>query len=206
MNIMKHNTLSDWVKFTLLAAIMAIMAFVFPVLGYIPLGFTKATIMHIPVIIGSIMLGPVKGGLLGLFFGITSLINNTVNPAVTSFAFSPFIAIGGAHGNALSLVVCFVPRILVGIVPYFVKKAFGEKHRTLGFTLGGLAGSLTNTVLVMNFIYLFFGAQYAEASQKAVETIYLVILSVICINGIPEAIVASLLTAAICKALSIKRR
>ena len=59
------------------SAIIAVMAFT---VGYIPLGFMNATIIHIPVIIGAILLGPVEGGILGFVFGLTSLINNTVRP------------------------------------------------------------------------------------------------------------------------------
>ena len=65
----------------------------------------------------------------------------------------------------------------------------------------GVAGSLTNTLLVMNMIYLFFGSSYAIASNKAVEGFYAVILGVICTSGIPEAIVAGILTTAIAKVL-----
>ena len=53
-------------------AIIIIMAFV-PFLGYIPLGFMNATIIHIPVIVGAILLGPKSGAFLGLVFGLTSV-------------------------------------------------------------------------------------------------------------------------------------
>ena len=46
---------------------------VVPFLGYIPLGFMNATIIHVPVIIGAIILGPKYGAYLGLVFGVTSL-------------------------------------------------------------------------------------------------------------------------------------
>ena len=49
----------------LFAALIFIMAFT-PFLGYIPLGFTRATIIHIPVIIGSLMLGAQKGSGIGI--------------------------------------------------------------------------------------------------------------------------------------------
>jgi uncharacterized membrane protein len=71
----------------------------------------------------------------------------------------------------------------------------------LALGVAGVAGSLTNTLLVMNFIYLFFGQSYAQAKNVAFSTLYGVILSVIAINGIPEAIVAGILTTAVCKAL-----
>ena len=51
----------------LFAALIFLMAFT-PFLGYIPLGFTRATIIHIPVIIGSLVLGPGKGAFLALHF------------------------------------------------------------------------------------------------------------------------------------------
>jgi Predicted membrane protein len=199
---MKNPKTNDLVKLSFFVAIIVLLA-VTPFLGYIPLGFTRATIIHIPVIIGSIMLGPFYGAFLGFVFGLTSLINNTFNPTVTSFVFTPFYSLGTYSGNFWSLVICFVPRILVGVVPHYVyrgmKKVKSNDALALGFA--GVAGSLTNTLLVMNFIYLFFGQSYAEVKNVAVSTLYGVILSVIAINGIPEAIVAGILTTAICKAL-----
>ena len=62
------NTLSktrDLVLAAVIAAIIVIMAFV-PFLGYIPLGFMNATTVHIPVIIGAIILGPKYGAFMGL--------------------------------------------------------------------------------------------------------------------------------------------
>ena len=72
--------------------------------------------------------------------------------------------------------------------------------QNVSLAVAGLAGSLTNTLLVMNLIYLCFGQQYA-AAKEITTGLYGVILSVIFINGVPEAIVAALLTAVICKAL-----
>lgn len=77
------------VQTAIFGVIIVIMAFT-PFLGYIPLGFTRATIIHIPVILASLLMGPKTGALLGLLFGLTSFINNTVNPTVTSFVFTPF--------------------------------------------------------------------------------------------------------------------
>ena len=77
---------------------------VVPFLGYIPLGFMNATIIHVPVIIGALLLGPKYGAWLGFVFGMTSLIKATLTPTVTSFVFSPFITIGGYSGKACAAV------------------------------------------------------------------------------------------------------
>ncbi len=200
------------VQLSLMSALILIMAFI-PFLGYIPLGFTRATIIHIPVIIGSILLGPKKGAFLGLLFGLTSLLNNTFNPTVTSFVFTPFYSVGDTSGNALSLVICFLPRILVGIVPYYVYKGIRKLLKqkkgaeAVSLSAAGLAGSLVHTLLVMNFIYFFFGRSYAAAMQGvSIESLYGVIMGVIGINGMPEAIVAAILTTAIGGALLRSRR
>lgn len=180
---------------------------VVPFLGYIPLGFMNATIIHVPVIIGALLLGPKYGAFLGLVFGMTSLIKATLTPTVTSFVFSPFVTIGGYSGNMWSVVISIVPRVLIGVVAYYVyelvmKLVHGKRGgQTVALWLAGIAGAMTNTLLVMNGIYIFFGQSYAAASNKVVERIYDVILGIILGFGIPEAIVAGILTTAIVKVL-----
>lgn len=53
-------------------------------LGFIPIGPTNATIMHIPVIIGAIIEGPVVGITVGFIFGATSLLKALTMPTITS--------------------------------------------------------------------------------------------------------------------------
>ena len=190
------------VQVAIFGAIICLMAFT-PYLGYIPLGFTRATILHIPVIIASILLGPKKGAALGFLFGLTSLINNTMNPTPTSFVFTPFYSLGDISGGIGSLIICFIPRMLVGVVPHFVYKLAlrftREETRKkgvsgIGLILSGVAGSLVNTLLVMGLILVFYKEAYAVAREIAVSTVYTAILSLIGINGVPEAIIAGVLT------------
>ena len=60
---------------------------------------------------------------MGFVFGLTSFINNTFKAATASaFVFSPVLAYNviGVSGIFKSIYICFVPRILVGVVPYFI--------------------------------------------------------------------------------------
>lgn len=194
----------------LFTAIIIIMAFV-PYLGYINLIVIRATLIHVPVIIGSIVLGPKKGAFLGFVFGCTSFLNNTFNPNLLSFAFSPFYSIGEIGGNFYSVIICFVPRILAGIVPYFVytgmKKLCRKKAgEYAALAAAGAVGALTNTILVMNLIYVCFSHEFAAAKNIALEAVYGAILAIIATNGIPEAIVAVVFTSAVGKVLLKWRR
>lgn len=206
---MKQTKTLELAQTALLSALIVLLAFV-PYIGYIrlPILAIQATTIHIPVIIGSITLGPKQGAVLGGLFGLTSLINNTTQPGITSFCFSPFIELGdGMGGSSLSLIICFVPRILCGIIPFYVYNLIQshaknkEKTRKVSLLAAGVAGSMTNTILVMSMIYIFFGAQYAEARSIAFEAVLGVILSVVGINGTIEAVIAAMISAAVSTAL-----
>lgn len=193
------------VLFSMFAAIIIVLAFT-PI-GFIQLGFIKATIIHVPVIIASLLLGPKMGAGLGFLFGVTSIINNTTTPAVLSFVFSPLIPVPGSdRGSLLALVICFIPRILVGVVPWYVNKLLSKvlrgKGEVLTLAVSGVAGSLTNTLLVMHLIYFLFSDAYANARGITIDMVYGAVLTVIFANGVPEALVAGFITAAVCKPLS----
>lgn len=196
---MKTEKTFNMVLTGLFMAIIIIMATV-PNIGYINLILIKVTMVHVPVIIGSIVLGPKLGAVLGATFGITSLINNTFNPSLLSFAFSPFYQVGNIGGNGWSVVIALLPRILVGVVPYFVYRGLMKilpqiKVRgAVSLAVAGVSGALTNTLLVMNLIYFCFREEFAAAKDIAVEAVYDVILGIIAANGIPEAIVGAVLT------------
>lgn len=201
-NTSRRVDLKNLVLLALFMAIVVVMANV-PFLGYIPLGFMNATTIHIPVIIGACILGGKSGMALGFVFGLTSLINNTLKPLITSFVFTPFYSLDPRFsGSFKSILICFVPRILIGVVAWAVfmlAKKFVKLP--LACALAGLLGSMTNTVLVMGGIYFLFGESYAAAKGLGFEALFGVIMSVVCANGVVEALVAALLTAVICPVL-----
>ena len=196
----------DFVLLSMFTAIIFLLAFT-PI-GLIDLPLIKATILHVPVIIGSILLGPKKGAFLGGVFGLTSIIKNTMVPSALSFAFSPFIPVPGMdHGSPWALVICFVPRILVGVTPWLVYQVIQHIHSNLGVRAGGMAisavvGAFTNTALVMGMIFLVFRQAYATMNGIPVDAVLGVILGVVGTNGVPEAIVAAVLTPALCLPLA----
>lgn len=260
MNKSKSYSLVLTAMFTAIIIIMA-----FTPLGYIPLVVINATIIHIPVILGAILCGPKKGAFLGFVFGMTSFVKNTIMPSsLSAFVFSPVLAssIAGPSGIIKSTIICFVPRILVGIIPYFVYKGIvklvsgdgakvkravcnliisglllvavhaflakvitadyadmagwiagiiaavlffavtqimykGKEGVFLGYVYAGVTGALTNTLLVMPMIYVFYKEAYAEALSVDVSAVMGVILGIISFNGIIEAVVAAVLVVAI---------
>ena len=172
-------------------------------LGMIPLVVTKATTVHIPVILGAILFGPLAGGILGGVFGICSVIINTFTPALTSFAFSPFMSTTGLSGAVKALWVAVGCRILIGVAAGWLWKALSHTrvNSWISLSIVGFTGSMVNTVTVMGSIFLLFTQQYAQAKAVALEAVSGLILTTVVVNGIPEAIVATVLVAVIGKNL-----
>lgn len=255
---MRNSKTNELVLTGLFTAIIIIMAFT--PLGYIPLVVINATIIHIPVILGSLFCGPKKGAFLGFVFGFTSCLKATiVGGTLSSFVFSPVLAASlvGTSGIFKSLFIAFVPRILVGVIPYFVyigikkvlaseKKnlwgtvlnvlmsvflAFGvyaflgkmseslsqaaalgigiavgavvfivveavfirKSTQVIPFVYAGVAGAMTNTLLVMGSIFVLYKDAYADAIGVAGNAVLGVITGVISFNGVIEAIVAAII-------------
>lgn len=171
-------------------------------LGYIPIGPLNATTMHIPVIIAGIILGKKAGGELGFVFGLTSMIKATIQPGITSFCFSPFVTIGTISGNYKSLLIAFVPRILLGYLAGLIFEIMKNKgNENSGVLAGALVGALTNTVLVLSGIYVFFGNAYASSLNVAYSGLIGLLLGVVTTNGILEAILAAVVSLAVYKAM-----
>lgn len=194
-----RNQTKNMVLMGVFIAILFIQSSV-PILGYIPLGFMNATIIHITVIIGAVILGPKAGGFLGLLFGLSSLIRNTLQPNPTSFIFSPFVTVGGYSGNIRSVFIALVPRIMIGVMAWLTYKAFQKRER-LAILLAGVVGSMTNTIMVMASIYFLFGKEYAAARNMEMASLSGIIIGIIGSQGIVEAIAAAIITFAVVLAL-----
>ena len=195
----KPNTLFI-AQFAILLALEAIVCFT--PLGSIPIGPLVATLAMLPVIVAGILLGTGAGAAMGFAAGLFSFIVWTFRPPnpVTAFVFTPT----AAPGNFWSLVICFVPRILTGVVASLMFKLLsrlldGKKGATgVIYAVSGVLGSLTNTLLVMGGIYVFFGKSYATAMDISFNLLLGIIGTTILTNGVLEAIVGGLVACGVC--------
>ena len=185
----------------LMAAIVIVLANT--PLGMIQLPVIKATTVHIPVILGAVLLGPLAGGILGGVFGICSLISNTMAPTLLSFAFSPFMSTTGLPGVLKALWISVGCRILIGVVSGWLWKLFETVHlnQTIALPITGFVGAMVNTVTVMGSIYLLFAQQYAQAQDVGITAVWGLIMGTITASGIPEAIASAVLVLALGKVL-----
>lgn len=162
--------------------------------GFIPLPMAKATILHIPVIIGAILEGPIVGAMIGLIFGVFSLIQNYVAPS-SAFFF--------AFQNPL---VSVLPRVLIGIIAYYTYKYMFGKNEAIKIGAATILGTLTNTFGVLTMINILYASHAAKVLKATVSTVTKVIYGIALTNGIPEVIVAVVITIPVVMALKKIRK
>ena len=202
-------------------ALMGMFGAIIFLLMFTPLGFPQipiigsATIIHIPVIIGAIMLGPKYGAGLGFMFGLASMIfASTMSLALNAFAFTPFRPVPGTdNGSAWALLIAFVPRILVGVLSplaYMGLMKVLPKLSAVNLAIAAVVGSMTNTLLVLHLLFYIFREPWSYAREVAAaggapipypQITYAFIASTIAGFGVPEAIAAAIVVPAVCLAL-----
>ncbi|WBW50007.1 ECF transporter S component [Peptoniphilus equinus] len=114
----------------------------FTPLGFIPLGILNATTLHIPVIIGAIVEGPVVGALVGLIFGLSSLLRSIMTPTpLTPFIMNPLVSV--------------VPRVLIGLFAGYafiaVKKLSPKVMKNLNMVAWAVCSAVLAWILYRNF-------------------------------------------------------
>ena len=172
-------------------------------IGFIPLPVIKATTMHIPVILGAILLGPAAGAVLGGVFGLCSIWANTTSPGLLAFAFSPFMTTEGLPGVLKSLWIALGCRILLGVIAGWLWKGLKRvlKQDYLALPVTAAVSTICHTILVMGSIYLLLAQQYAQAKNVAITAVFGLVMGTVTASGIPEAIIAAVLVTVIGKAL-----
>lgn len=171
----------------LFTAIIILQNFI-PFLGYIPLGVLNLTIIHVTVIIAALLLGPKDGAIVGGVWGTITFIRAFVWPT------SPIAPI--VFVNPL---ISILPRILIGVVAGYAfvwaKKSFHSK--IFAASLASVLGSLTNTFLVLGQIYLFYRGQSQVMYGLDTAALMPYLLGLVLTNGIPEALIAAIVSPAV---------
>ncbi len=154
-------------------------------LGFIPIGPVNATIMHIPVIIGAILEGPLVGFAIGLIFGITSLVRAFTMPTVTSFLM-------------MNPIISIIPRVIMGLASFYIFSGIYKISNKKKFSalITGVLASLINTVGVLGSIYLIYGQRYVEAIGK-IGSPEKIITAIALTNGLPEALLAGIIVSSV---------
>ena len=185
----------------LLSAILFIMQST--PLGYLNIGPLAATLNVIPVAVAAVAIGPVGGAVVGGMFGLTSFLQCQGGSALGTALFT--------INPLLTVVQCFVPRILDGFLTGLVANEIKKRSSGIGgmsaasFVSGFLAAFL-NTLFYMTSLMILFGntelIQGYWNKFAPGKNVVLFVIAFVGINAVSEMIVSTVLTGAVGTALS----
>lgn len=182
-------------KLTVTALFIAlVLLFGLTPVGLIPLGFVNVTILCVPVIVGTLLLGLRTGLILGACFGTVSALSafgiwgTPSTLAATLVAANPFLA----------LILCFLPRLLIPTVAFFIYRLAAKDNgqSIKAIPCAAVCGSLTNTIMYLGLMLLFYVMLGIDSAN-----VLKLITSTGLIAGSLEAITAALLSTPILSAL-----
>ncbi|MBR6786154.1 MAG: ECF transporter S component [Clostridia bacterium] len=193
-------------RLTQLSVLVALLIiFGFTSIGYIKIGVIEITLNVIPVAVGAIVLGPYAGAICGAVFGLTSFWQ-------AASGTSAFGAMLFQHSPVNTFILCFVPRLLVGLLTALIFKALMKpckNNNSVPCAAASLACPLLNTLLfVGSFILLFmktdiFTSLYSESAANNIAAFFIWFVG---LNGLVEAISGFIISTAVAKALLIANK
>ncbi len=116
--------------------------------SFIKIGPFNLSFVLIPIVVGSLLLGPKSGGVLGGIFGLVVLIQCAMGLDPSGFilwGINPFFTI----------LICMVKGVAAGVVPALVSKLF-KKQSYLSTTLAAVCAPVVNTGLFCIGMLVFF--------------------------------------------------
>ena len=170
-------------------------------LGYLHLGSTDITLNMIPVAITAAALGPVGGAITGTVFGITSFLQCLGIGGVSAMGVAML-----AIDPLATVITCMVPRVLAGLLTgcicHWVRKKWNST--VAGFAAGFSAAFLNTLLFMPTLVGLFGQTDFIQEMMGGMDVLTFVGLTV-AINGVLEALVSTVATGFLCKALSRAR-
>ncbi len=190
---MKNKHLLAMVKLAMLVALL--MIFCFTPIGFLKIGIVEITFNMIPVVIGAIVIGPAAGAFLGALFGAASFWQ--------CFGQSTFGTLLFGVNPFFTVLICFVPRILAGLLPGLIFRAMtNKKDNITAYFVSAAVGSLTNTVLfVGGFCLLFKDTMLGMASDNGLSPLAFIATAFL-LNAAVELVANTAIVAAVSKAVT----
>ncbi len=185
------------VNLTVTAALAAmIIVMTLTPIGYLNIGVVEITFLTIPVAIGAIVCGPACGATLGAVFGATSFIQCLGIGRPSPFGMALFSI------NPIStLLICFVPRILAGLLAGLIFKAFKKKSGTISYAATALSTGVFNTLLFVTILVTCFSMESLTGLQLG-ENVRQVVAAIVTANAVIEWVVCLVVGFAVSKALN----
>lgn len=200
----RNKRVLEMVELAMMIALVVVLQLVSAVIPPIG-GMVSITLTLVPVVIGAILFGKKKGGLLGLSFGLIVLIN-----CITGL--DPAGSILWNTNPFFTALICFIKGFATGFVPAALYTVCIGKNNNLSATrknmsalVAALSAPIINTGLFICGMALFF-SETLKAWAGGTALVSYIIFTLAGINFVVEFLINIILSPAIARVVDIAKK
>lgn len=171
--------------------------------GAVKVGPISISLVLIPIAVGGILLGPLCGAVLGLTFGVATVIGGLTG----ADPFTATLLNSGAWGAVFTTLLCLVKGTMAGFVSAFIYKLLAPKSKVAAVLLAAVAAPVLNTGLfVLGALTVLNSLITQNFVGSGSNIIYFVFIGCAGVNFLIELAVNVIFTPAIRRILTAVRR
>lgn len=171
--------------------------------GAVKVGPISISLVLIPIAVGGILLGPLCGAVLGLTFGVATVIGGLTG----ADPFTATLLNSGAWGAVFTTLLCLVKGTMAGFVSAFIYKLLAPKSKVAAVLLAAVAAPVVNTGLfILGALTVLNGLITQNFVGSGSNIIYFVFIGCAGVNFLIELAVNVIFTPAIRRILTAVRR
>lgn len=171
--------------------------------GAVKVGPISISLVLIPIAVGGILLGPLCGAVLGLTFGVATVIGGLTG----ADPFTATLLNSGAWGAVFTTLLCLVKGTMAGFVSALIYKLLAPKNKVAAVLLAAVAAPVVNTGLfVLGALTVLNSLITQNFVGSGSNIIYFVFIGCAGVNFLIELAVNVIFTPAIRRILTAVRR
>ena len=171
--------------------------------GAVKVGPISISLVLIPIAVGGILLGPLCGAVLGLTFGVATVIGGLTG----ADPFTATLLNSGAWGAVFTTLLCLVKGTMAGFVSAFIYKLLAPKSKVAAVLLAAVAAPVVNTGLfILGALTVLNSLITQNFVVSGSNIIYFVFIVCAGVNFLIELAVNVIFTPAIRRILTAVRR
>lgn len=154
--------------------------------SYIQIGTIRFSFVLVPIVLGSIIIGPVNGGILGLGFGVITIVMGLTG-------YDPFTGFLLQESPVGTVLVCVIKSVAAGFLPGLFYRLLNKKNGKAAIYVSAVSAPVLNTSIFIIGMLLMYKTLYKLEAVQSTNIFYFLFIQAAGINFIVELLINLLL-------------
>ena len=154
--------------------------------SYIQIGTIRFSFVLVPIVLGSIIIGPVNGGILGLGFGVITIVMGLTG-------YDPFTGFLLQESPVGTVLVCVIKSVAAGFLPGLFYQLLNKKNGKAAIYVSAVSSPVLNTSIFIIGMLLMYKTLYKLEAVQSTNIFYFLFIQAAGINFIVELLINLLL-------------